>query len=169
MACKRSAVRSRVAPPNSDCPVVGVQLSWESICFASRGSAVRSRLPPPFSIHLFLRVIFAFIDTLSFKHIISVLLNLGLQLSWESACMACKRSAVRSRVAPPNSDCPVVGVQLSWESICFASRGSAVRSRLPPPILLKYRCGGIAQSGECLNRIQEAAVRSRLPPPSSGS
>ena len=26
----------------------GVQLSWESTCLASRGSAVRSRLPPPF-------------------------------------------------------------------------------------------------------------------------
>ena len=28
----------------------------------------------------------------------------GLQLSWESACMACKRSAVRARVAPPPSE-----------------------------------------------------------------
>ena len=26
---------------------MGVQLSWESTCLASRGSAVRSRLPPP--------------------------------------------------------------------------------------------------------------------------
>ena len=59
----------------------------------------------------------------------------GLQLSWESACMACKRSSVRSRLAPPLSQKqkPPMGVQLSWESICFASRGSTVRSRIPPP------------------------------------
>ena len=61
--------------------------------------------------------------------------------------MACKRSTVRSRLAPPRK-IPLMGVQLSWESTCFASRGSSVRSRLPPP--LKTSLWGYSSVGRAL-------------------
>ena len=38
---------------------------------------------------------------------------MGGQLSWESACLASRRSPVRSRYSPPN-EVPDMGQQLSW-------------------------------------------------------
>ncbi len=65
--------------------------------------------------------------------------NMGLQLSWESACLARRRSAVRSRIAPPfflhEGIKTIMGDQLSWESTCLTSRGSLVRARYRPPSL----------------------------------
>ena len=166
------------------------QLSWESTCLTSRGSAVRARHPPPFicadlaqlveqltcnqqvvgsipivgtiydsvaqaveqltfnqwvgcSIHPGVTIINAFINVMCLSGgigrrtglkilqypntvwvqfppqapFLNILNALGPQLSWESACLASRRSTVRSRQDPPFVCClrwELMAVQLSW-------------------------------------------------------
>ena len=60
----------------------GSSSAWQSTWFGTKGSQVRILSSRPLKIYI-------------------NIINLGPQLSWESACFARRRSAVRSRQAPP--------------------------------------------------------------------
>ena len=108
MACKRSSVRSRLAPPLSQKqkPPMGVQLSWESICFASRGSTVRSRIPPPYFkaltglfFYIFMLYLVTSNKSLSYLHSTnSHILYLQSQATYslQAAAATCKHSQLQN-------------------------------------------------------------------------
>ena len=123
-------LRSRFVSSSLTSPTnMGIQLSWESTCFASRRSSVRSRLSPP--------IILA-------------------QLSWESICLTRRRSAVQTCQRVPNIRLQSNGkntwlrttgsgfnssqaCQICEYSIMVVFQSSTLRAWVQSPLLAPYR------------------------------